>query len=171
LRAEFSPSLGEDLPLIATTAEQYVGLAGQDLSAAHNERMIVAEGVLREAGDRLEGLLNGEGKVDAPVIGLIRMDTNAEVLAERMSADTNDAARRATAARVRHALKLAARVAEDGFASDLHRAAVRVDEIALDEAVTVPDNAAAIIEASEKLVNEASEANEKALRRQIRKLL
>ncbi len=171
LRAKFSPGLSQDLLLIATTAEQYVGLAGQDLSPAQNERMIVAEGVLREAGDRLEGLLDTDGKVDAPVIGLIRMDTNAEVLAERLSADTNGAAKRATAARVSHALKQAARAAEDGFASDLHRAAVRVDELALGSELVLPDNSTEIVEAAEALVTEASEANEKLLRKQIRKLL
>jgi len=171
LRAGFSASLRQDLPLIADTAEQYVSLSGQDLSPVQNERMIVAEGVLREAGDRLESLLDGDGKVDAPVVGLIRMDTNAEVLAERMSADTNGAAKRAAAARVSHALKQAARKTEDGFASDLHRAAVRVDGMADGEQAELPENAPAIIDAAEALVAETSETNEKLLRKQIRKLL
>jgi len=113
LRPVFAPNITQDLPLIATTAEQYVALAGQELPAAQNERMIVAEGVLREAGDRLERLLNNDGHIDAPVVGLIRMDTNAEVLAERLSADTADAAKRANAARLSHALRQASRGAED----------------------------------------------------------
>lgn len=171
LRAGFSTGLSQDLPLIADTAEQYVGLAGQDLTPAQNERMIVAEGVLREAGDRLEALLKGDGKVDAPVIGLIRMDTNAEVLAERLSADTNDAAMRATAGRVSHALRQAARASNDILGPDLSRAAVRVDEMAGGEGAGLPDHASAIIAAAEAFVAEGSEANEKVLRKQVRKLL
>ena len=171
LRTAYSPGLNQDLPLIADTAEQYVVLAGQELSPAQNERMVVAEGVLREAGDRLENLLESDGKVDAPVIGLIRMDTNAEVLAERLSADTNNAAKRAAAARVSHALRQAARAGGEAFADDLQSAATRVDEMAVGDELTLPDNAATIVEAAETFAAEASEANEKVLRRQVRKLL
>ena len=171
LRATFSPGLSQDLPLIATTAEQYVGLAGHDLAPAQTERMIVAEGVLREAGDRLENLLDSDGKVDAPVIGLIRMDTNAEVLAERLSADTNNAAKRATAARVSHALRQAARGADESLAEDLKNGAVRVDAMAGAQEVAFMDNAPEIIEAAEAFTSDASESAEKALRKQIRKLL
>ena len=88
-----------------------------------------------------------------------------------MSADTNGAAKRAAAARVSHALKQAARKTEDGFASDLHRAAVRVDGMADGEQAELPENAPAIIDAAEALVAETSETNEKLLRKQIRKLL
>ena len=171
LRAAFSPGLSQDLPLIAATAEQYVGLAGQELSPVQNERMIVAEGVLREAGDRLEGLLDSDGKVDAPVIGLIRMDTNAEVLAERLSTDTNGAAKRASAARVSHALRQAARAADEAFATVLQSAATRVDEMVAAEEALLPEDAPAIVEAAEAFAAQASELNKRTLRKQIRELM
>ena len=171
LRAAFSPGLSQDLPLIAATAEQYVGLAGQELSPVQNERMIVAEGVLREAGDRLEGLLDSDGKVDAPVIGLIRMDTNAEVLAERLSTDTNGAAKRASAARVSHALRQAVRAADEAFATVLQSAATRVDEMVAGEEAALPDDAPAIVEAAEAFADQASELNKRTLRKKIRELM
>ena len=171
LRAAFSPGLSQDLPLIAATAEQYVGLAGQELSPVQNERMIVAEGVLREAGDRLEGLLDSDGKVDAPVIGLIRMDTNAEVLAERLSTDTNGAAKRASAARVSHALRQAARAADEAFATVLQSAATRMDEMVAGGEALLPEDAPAIVEAAEAFAVQASELNKRTLRKQIRELM
>jgi len=171
LRPVFAPNITQDLPLIATTAEQYVALAGQELPAAQNERMIVAEGVLREAGDRLERLLNNDGHIDAPVVGLIRMDTNAEVLAERLSADTADAAKRANAARLSHALREASRGAEDAIAKDLENAARRVDELANDDSARLPENMTAIIDAANMHSDDPSDVHQKALRKEIRKLL
>lgn len=170
LRPSFARSLNQDLPLIATTAEQYVGLAGQDLSVEENDSLMVAEGVLREALDRLETLSESDGKIVPPVISQIRMDTSTEVLAERMSADPDDAAKRATAARVSHSLRQAARSAADDFAGDLRRAADRVDEMT-SNAGGAPANAVAIIDAAEAQVADASDASEKALRKQIRKVL
>jgi len=132
LRSEFSRTLTDDLPLIADTAEQYVDLANQELSDKQNTTMIVAEGVLREAGDRLETLSKSEGRMDTPVIGLIRMDTNTEVLAERLSADTDVATRRAAAARVSHALRRAAKASE---VKEFERAASEIDTmVSADEA-------------------------------------
>ena len=171
LRTAFSRSLNQDLPLIATTAEQYVGLVGQDLSAAQNARMIVAEGVLREAGDRLERLSVSDGKIDAPVIELIRMDTSAEVLAERMSADTDGATRRAAAARVSHALRQAARSVGDDLAGDLRTVALAVDEHAAAEDGALPDDATALIEAAEAVIAEPSDAGEVVLRDLLKKHL
>jgi len=171
LRAGFSKSLSDDLPLIATTAEQYVGLAGQELTADQNARMIVAEGVLREAGDRLEALAKSEGDTDTPVIGLIRMDTNAEVLAERLSADTDGATRRAAAARVSHALRQAARTADEAFAADLRIAAGRIDERATADGGTLPDGAADLITAAEAMTANPSSEQETALRKKIKAYL
>lgn len=166
-RAGFSRSLSEDLPLIATTAEQYVGLAGQDLTPDQNARMIVAEGVLREAGDRLESLLKSEGKVDAPVIGLIRMDTNAEVLAERLSADTDAATRRAAAARVSHALRQAARSADEAFAQDLRRAADAIDSRVGSEDGWIPEDASNLIAAAEAVTAASAPDTDAMLRERI----
>ncbi len=165
LRVAVSRSLSEDLPLIATTAEQYVGLAGQELSSDQNARMIVAEGVLREAGDRLESLVKGEAKVDAPVVGLIRMDTNAEVLAERLSSDTDAATRRAAAARVSHALRQAGRSVDGDFAGELRRAAVEIDSRA--SAGDLPEQAADLIAAAERVVAEGSLDAEVDLRKRV----
>jgi len=161
LRGEFSRTLTDDLPLIADTAEQYVDLAGQDLTAVQNTKMIVAEGVLREAGDRLETLSKSEGRMDAPVIGLIRMDTNAEVLAERLSADTDAATRRATAARVSHALRQAAKTSEiETFSS----AAGQIDKMAgtddVEFAGFLRDHAAEILAKAEAVAEGESGAVE-----------
>ena len=171
LRAGFSRGLTHDLPLIATTAEQYVGLAGQDLTADQNARMIMAEGVLREAGDRLESLAKSEGDMDAPVIGLIRMDTNAEVLAERLSADTDGATRRAAAARVSHALRQAARSSDEALSADLRMAAGRVDELAAADGGTLPDGAFDLIAAAEAMVDDPSSDHETTLRDKIKPYL
>jgi hypothetical protein len=151
------------LPLIAATAEQYVALAGQELSAAENARLVVAEGVLREAGDRLEALSSSDGKVDAPVIGLIRMDTHSEVLAERLSANTEDAAHRATAARVSHALRRAAKTVDDEFGVMLREKAVAFDALPVGEGSLVAE-ASEIVRAAEAVVAEPGAEREAALR-------
>ena len=131
LRPAFARSLGQDLPLIAETAEQYVGVQGGDgLAEIQTARMDVAEGVLREAADRLDRLLEGDGKIDAANIGLIRMDAHAEVLAERLSADPGEAAQKAAAARVAHTLRRAARTVDDSvLTSDLKRVAGEIDAL------------------------------------------
>lgn len=128
LRPAFTRSLGQDLPLIAETAEQYVDVATGDLSGADAARMSVAEGVLREAAERLDRLADSDGRIDAAGIGLIRMDAHAEVLAERLSADPVEAARRAEAARLTHLLRRAAKVTdEQALSRDLTRLAADIE--------------------------------------------
>ncbi len=170
-RGTFARTLSDDLPLIADTAEQYVDLAGQDLPDDQNARMIVVEGVLREAGDRLETLSKSEGRMDTPVIGLIRMDTNAEVLAERLSADTDAATRRATAARVSHALKQAARSVDEGFAGDLRIAADKIDALSGGDGGALVKDSPSLIAAAEGVVIELSPEREAQLRKQIQAYL
>lgn len=158
LRPAFSRALSQDLPLIAETAEHYVRLSRQDLPEEQSDRLIVAEGVLREAADRLDRLSDSDGKVDAAHIGLIRMDTNAELLAERMAANTGDAARRATAARVAHALRRAAKFVEEPLAEWLRAAADRVETEAVREGgITLnPSEASVIIEVAEAVCEDAN---------------
>ena len=171
LRGEFARTLSDDLPLIAETAEQYVDLAGQDLSDGQNARMIVAEGVLREAGDRLETLSKSEGRMDAPVVGLIRMDTNAEVLAERLSTDTDAAIRRAMAARVSHALRRTARSVDEVFAADLRIAADKIDGLAGEDNAALAEDSPSLILAAEGVAAELSPERETVLRKQIQAYL
>lgn len=130
LRPHLSRVLTQQLPLIATTAEQYVGLQGQPLSDEQAERLIVAEGVLREAGDRMTELAEAESKPDGAMVGLIRMDANAEVLANRLSADMDSVTMRAAALRGSHALRQAAKSADERLASQMRGAADRIDRLA-----------------------------------------
>ncbi len=127
LRPELNRTLTRELPLVATTATQYVRLRDEPLSPAQSEKLLSAEGVLREAADRLEGLSGLNARPDGPVIGVVRLDANAEVLADYMAADMKAVTGKAVELRGVHALEMAAKNAAPEMAEAM-RAAARVIE-------------------------------------------
>ena len=175
LRPHFNRVLTQRLPLIATTAEQYVRLCGESLSDEQAERLIVAEGVLRESGDRLEQLAQADSKPDDAIVGLIRMDANAEVLAERLSADMDAVTARAAALRAAHALHKSAKSAEDRLASQMRGAAARIERLAGEDSPAlrrfVETDLSSLVAASEAVAGSKDTASEEALRGHLRRLV
>ena len=129
LRQRLKHVLHREMPLIATTAEQYAAADASD-----SGELMHVEGVLREAGERLDAILEAGGKPDAPMIGRLRMDANAEILAESLALDPSLASARAASHRAAHAMRQAAKGDVDvRLASQLRGTADRIERVAAED--------------------------------------
>ena len=95
-----------ELPLVASTAQQYVAMQGKE--AVDEARLTTIEGILRDAAERIEALATAEPGPEGAVIGLARLDADAEVLADYMATDLGAARGRAEVLRIAHRLEKAA---------------------------------------------------------------
>ncbi len=95
-----------ELPLVASTAKQYVAMQGKE--AVDAARLTTTEGILRDAAERIEALATAEPGPEGAVIGLARLDADAEVLADYMATDLGAARGRAEVLRIAHRLEKAA---------------------------------------------------------------
>lgn len=109
LRPELNRVLIREMPLVGSTAEQYVRMLARE--GADSERLVPAEGILREAVERMETLADAKGRPDGPVVGMVRLDADAEVLADYMATDLDTARQRAAILRLAHRLVRAGRAA------------------------------------------------------------
>ena len=89
------------------------------------------------------------------------------MLAERLSADTDAATRRAAAARVTHALRQSARSVDEAFALDLRKAADAIDTRVSAEDGWLPADASDLISAAEAVAAESSADTDAALKERI----
>ena len=95
-----------ELPLVASTAKQYVAMQGRE--AIDDTRLTTTEGILRDAAERVEALVTAEPGPQGAVIGMARLDADAEVLADYMATDLGAARGRAEVLRIAHRLEKAA---------------------------------------------------------------
>ena len=106
LRPALNRVVTRELPLVASTAGQYVEMQGRE--GVEPERLVTIEGILRDAAERFEALAKFEPGPEGALIGLARLDADAEVLADYMATDLGAARGRAEVLRVAHRLDRAA---------------------------------------------------------------
>ncbi len=106
LRPALNRLVTRELPLVASTAGQYVAMQGRGEVAP--DRLVTIEGILRDAAERFEALAKAEAGPEGALIGLARLDADAEVLADFMASDLDAARSRAEVLRVAHRLDRAA---------------------------------------------------------------
>jgi len=106
LRPALNRIVTRELPLVASTAGQYVAMTGRD--GVQSDRLVTIEGILRDAAERFETLAKVEAGPEGALIGLARLDADAEVLADYMATDLGAARGRAEVLRVAHRLDRAA---------------------------------------------------------------
>lgn len=106
LRPALNRIVTRELPLVASTAGQYVAMQGRDGVAL--ERLVTIEGILRDAAERFDTLAKIEAGPEGALIGLARLDADAEVLADYMATDLQAARGRAEVLRIAHRLDSAA---------------------------------------------------------------
>ncbi len=106
LRPALNRIVTRELPLVASTAGQYVAMKTRD--GVDSDRLVTIEGILRDAAARFETLAGVEAGPEGALIGLARLDADAEVLADYMATDLSAARGRAEVLRVAHRLDRAA---------------------------------------------------------------
>ena len=106
LRPALNRIVTRELPLIASTAEQYVVMQGRE--GINPDRLVTIEGILRDAAERFDTLAKVEAGPEGALIGLARLDADAEVLADYMATDLEAARGRAEVLRIAHRLDRAA---------------------------------------------------------------
>jgi len=106
LRPALNRIVTRELPLVASTAGQYVAMQGR--SGVAPERLVTIEGILRDAAERFDTLGKVEAGPEGALIGLARLDADAEVLADYMATDLDAARGRAEVLRIAHRLDRAA---------------------------------------------------------------
>ena len=106
LRPALNRIVTRELPLVASTAGQYVAMQGRE--GMDPARLVTIEGILRDAAERFETLAKVEAGPEGALIGLARLDADAEVLADYMATDLGAARGRAEVLRIAHRLDRAA---------------------------------------------------------------
>lgn|GEM_PF-5601255 len=106
LRPALNRIVTRELPLVGSTAGQYVAMQGREGVAP--DRLVTIEGILRDAAERFETLAKAEAGPEGALIGLARLDADAEVLADYMATDLGAARGRAEVLRIAHRLDRAA---------------------------------------------------------------
>jgi len=106
LRPALNRIVTRELPLVASTAGQYVAMRGRE--GVDPDRLLTIEGILRDAADRFEALAKSETGPEGALIGLARLDADAEVLADYMNSDLSVARGRAEVLSIAHRLDRAA---------------------------------------------------------------
>jgi len=102
LRPALNRIVTRELPLVASTAGQYVAMQGRE--GVNPDRLVTIEGILRDAAERFDTLAKVEAGPEGALIGLARLDADAEVLADYMATDLGAARGRAEVLRIAHRL-------------------------------------------------------------------